>query len=50
MEQFQGVITSNGKLVILAPEREANIDHYRGILAELELPSDIEHDAELEIR
>jgi AbrB family looped-hinge helix DNA binding protein len=76
MEQFDGVITSKGQLVIPAklrrvfrigqgtrvrfarihggiaiyPEHEADIDHYRGILADLNLPSDIEHDADREVR
>ena len=75
MEQFEGVITSKGQLVIPAklrrmfrigqgtrvrfariqggigiyPEHEADIDRYRGILADLDLPSDIEHDMDREI-
>jgi len=35
--------------VAIYPKREDDIDHYRGILADLGLPPDIEHDSDREI-
>jgi len=36
--------------IAIYPKREDDIDRYRGILAELGLPPDIEHEADRDIR
>ncbi len=36
--------------IAIYPEHEANINHYHGILADLGLPPDVDHDVDREIR